>query len=89
MRISIEKHEIAGDKKLKEPLLMERRPAKNDDITYEYSKDDPKRSHIMPTEVSPCGSVMWGVADIAAKKSYWIERQNIAERIFALYPGTE
>jgi hypothetical protein len=89
LRIPLEKHEIPGDRKLKEPLLMEKHPSRKDDNIYQYSKDDLKRSHIMPTGVSQRGSVMWHVTDIISNKSYWIERQQLSERIFALYSDAE
>lgn len=86
LRIPLEKHEIAGDRKLKEPLMMKRHPAKNDmsDI-YEYSKDDPTRSHIMPMGVSTRGSVVWQALDISSNQSYWLERRGLSERIIAMF----
>jgi hypothetical protein len=40
LRISIDKHEIAGDRKLEVPLMMKRYPPKDDDSDiYHYSKD--------------------------------------------------
>jgi hypothetical protein len=85
LRIPIEKHEIPGDKKLKAPLMMKRYPPKDEasDI-YEYSKDDPTRSHIMPTGVSERGSVVWQVLDIPSNESFWIERRDLSERILAI-----
>jgi hypothetical protein len=86
LRVSIDKHEIAGDKKLEVPLKMKRFPPKDDDSNiYEYSKDDPGRSHIMPSGVSSRGSVMWQVLDITSGETFWIERRNLSERIIALY----
>jgi hypothetical protein len=90
LRIPIDKHEIPGDKKLKAPLMMKRYPPKNEpsDI-YEYSKDDPTRSHIMPTGVSGRGSVMWQVLDITSNESFWIERRGLSEKILAVFNHTE
>ena len=49
LRIPLEKHEVAGDKKLEQPLQTVRVPPKNDSTDiYEYSRDDPRRAHIMP-----------------------------------------
>lgn len=84
LRVAIEKHEIAGDKKLKQPLLMQRWPTRNDDVPINYSKEDTNRDYIMPTGISERGSVMWYPIDIEANKSYWIERLNLSERFLSL-----
>lgn len=90
LRIPLEKHEIAGDRKLKEPLMMKRHPPKNDmSDFYEYSKDDPTRSHIMPMGVSQRGSVMWQVLDISSNHSYWLERRALSERIIAVFGNAD
>lgn len=86
LRIPLEKHEIPGDGKLRAPLKMKRYPPKEDEShVYEYSKDDPARSHIMPSGVSRRGSVMWQVIDLAASESFWIERRDLAERTVAIF----
>ena len=86
LRIPIDKHEIPGDKRLKAPLMMKRYPPKDvtDDI-YQYSKDDPTRSHIMPGGVSKRGSVMWHVLDVTSNESFWIERRDLSERILTIF----
>lgn len=86
LRVSIDKHEIAGERKLEGPLVMKRLPPKGDDSDiYHYSKDDLRRGHIMPSGVSRRGSVMWQVLDIASGESFWIERRTLSERIITLY----
>lgn len=86
LRVPIDKHEIAGDRKLEVPLMMKRYPPKDDDSDiYHYSKDDPGRSHIMPSGVSRRRAVMWQVLDIATGETFWIERRTLAEKIIALY----
>ena len=86
LRISIDKHEIAGDRKLEVPLMMKRYPPKDDDSDiYHYSKDDPSRSHIMPGGFSRRGSLMWQVLDITTGETFWIERRTLAEKIITLY----
>jgi hypothetical protein len=46
-----------------------------------YDKDDPARSHIMPTAVSGRGSVMWQVLDHNVPREYWVERRDLADRL--------
>ena len=40
-------------------------------------------AHIMPSEVSSRGSVRWHVIDVKSRKSYWLERRALSERIVA------
>jgi hypothetical protein len=85
LRIPLEKHEIAADRKLTEPLRMHRQPPNNDDTdSYEYSNNDARKAHIMPTGISSRGSVMWQVIDLQSNSSYWLERRDLSERIVAL-----
>jgi hypothetical protein len=90
LRIPIEKHEIPGDRKLTQPLMMRRYPP-NDEArdSYEYSKDDQTRSHIMPSGISKRGSVIWQVIDIASNESFWIERRSLSERVLAIFSDIE
>jgi hypothetical protein len=90
LRIPIDKHEIRGDKKLKAPLVMKRYPPKDEaEDIYQYTKDDPTRSHIMPGGVSKRGSVMWQVLDITCNESFWIERRSLSEKLLAIFSDTE
>jgi hypothetical protein len=82
LRIPLEKHEIAADRKLSGPLLMRKHPSNNDETDrYRYLNQDAQRAHIMPTGISGRGSVMWNVIDVEASKSYWLERRALSERI--------
>jgi len=86
LRVPLEKHEIAGDRKLAEALQTYRTPPRNDDREmYKYEKNDPLRAHIMPSGVSVRGSVMWQVTDLQSKSSYWIERRQLSDRILDLW----
>jgi hypothetical protein len=86
LRIPLEKHQIAQDRMLTEPLRMQRFPPNgNETDIFEYSKTDPKRSHIMPIGISPRGSCMWQVIDLVASSSFWIERREISERILKIW----
>jgi hypothetical protein len=86
LRIPLEKHEIATDWELSEPLQMERRPPKNNETDiYLYSKSDTQKAHIMPSEISSRGSVRWHVINVESKRSDWLERRALSERIVALW----
>jgi len=88
VRIPLEKHEIAGDRKLKESINMVRHPPSNDATdVYKYSSGDKTRSHISPCGMSQRGSLMWMVLDIKSTppQSYWIERRNLSDRILAIW----
>jgi hypothetical protein len=86
LRIPLEKHEIADDKKLPGPLLMQRHPPNDDETdSYHYSHSDAQKAHIMPSGISSRGSVMWNVIDVKSKSSYWLERRALSERIVALW----
>jgi hypothetical protein len=89
LRITLDKHEIAKEKKLAAPLKMKRYPPRDDDSDiYEYSKDDPKRGHIMPGGISRRGSMMWGVIDITSGGTFWTERRELSEKILELFRST-
>jgi hypothetical protein len=90
LRIPLEKHEIASQGQLQRPLQMRRYPP-NDDETdnYTYVKQDPQRSHIMPTAISPRGSLMWQALDVAALEERWLERRSLSERIVAMWSSKE
>src|ERR1700674_530451 len=86
LRIPLEKHEIARDKKLTAPLQMRRLPPNNGETgIYEYPKDDSTKAHIMPVGTSGRGSVMWNVIDIQANVERWLERRDLSERLLAVW----
>lgn len=86
LRIPLEKHEIAADKKLTGPLQMTKSPPNGDaSDTYTYSKDDYLRSHIMRTGVSERGSQMWEVTDVVQNASYWLERRALSDRMMSIW----
>ena len=89
LRVPIEKHEISGDRELDAPLKMQRQPPKGDltDL-YEYDRTDPQRAHIMSSNLSQRGSVMWQIIDLKKDQDRWIERRALSERIVQLW-GTE
>jgi hypothetical protein len=82
LRITIEKHEIAADRKLTKPINMQKFPLNNNESDrFVYSKDDPTRAHIMPASVSQRGSIMWHVIDILNDKTYCLERRELSDQI--------
>jgi hypothetical protein len=85
VRVPLEKHEVASERKLTEPMLMATYQADKDTKTYVYAKDDPKRSVIMQMAISQRGSAMWLAPDIKNQTNVWVERRNISERFLAIW----
>lgn len=86
LRVSLAKHELPKDKKLVQAISMQRYPKKNDATdNYQYSKEDAQRSHIMPTGISPRGSVMWCATNVIDQTSCWIERLELSDRIINIF----
>ena len=70
LRITIDKHEIANDRKLSEPLQMQRISREGEATSpYEYSRSDLRKAHIMGKGLSDRGSVMWEALDGASGNS--------------------
>lgn len=89
IRVPLEKHEIAGDKKLKAALEFVPHPRHKDDTSsYMYDPGDRRKSHIMPMGLSKHGSPLWQVFDIRDQSSYWIERRSISDRFLELWNAT-
>lgn len=84
LRITIEKHEIAKDQKLAAPLKFEATLGNKTNL-YEYDRLDQRRAHIMPSGLSPRGSVAWQVVDLKHDQERWIERRSLSERIVQLW----
>lgn len=84
LRITLEKHEIAGDRKLRDPIEMRAVPAREGSSTYQYDRKDSLRAHIMPGSISQRGSVMWFATDLAMNASRWIERRQLSEKAIQL-----
>lgn len=86
LRIPLEKHQIALDDKLGEPLPMKKMSVGNQKIEiYEYSRNDLKRSHIMPKAISVRGSAAWQAIDILKNEAYWFERRDLSDRTIAYW----
>lgn len=87
IRIPLDKHELAKDRRLDAPLTMMRSPPNNDaSDVYVYDPKDNRRAHIMAAGVSPTtGSLMWHGIDVVSKADRWIDRRDLADRIVALW----
>lgn len=83
LRVTMEKYEIAQDRRLTAPVLMSRAPGKQEgEGDYSYDKKDPLRAHIMPTGISHRGSMQWLAIDISADMDQrWIERRDLSDRV--------
>jgi hypothetical protein len=82
LRVTLDKHEIAGERQLKAPLEM---TTYDQTKVYTYTKDDPQRSHIMSTAVSARGSLKWQVIDLKAGTDRWIERRSLSDQMITLW----
>jgi len=86
LRIPIEKHEIAQDRKLALPLEMAHSAsANNERDSYIYDKGDTQRAHIMPQGTSARRSTMWHAIDVVSRSSKWLERLDLSERMLAIW----
>jgi hypothetical protein len=86
LRIPLEKHEIAKDRKLDQPLQMTKSPPNNDSTDYySYDPKDHSRAHIMPAGLSSRGSMTWQAIDGTDQSSRWIERRPLSDRILDLW----
>lgn len=86
IRIPLEKHEIASDRRISGSLTLETGPDGSDNRReYEYRTNDNTRSHIMPQGFSEKFSQMWHVIDVERSQSYWIERRELSDRFMSIW----
>jgi hypothetical protein len=86
VRVPLEKHEIASQGQLTQPIQMQRQPPKGDSSDlYEYSKTDPTRSHTMPIRYSQRGSITWGVLDLHTNQEKWVERRALSGQFLSIW----
>ena len=89
LRVQIEKHEIALDKKLAVPLRMSPSQLRDDELAnppiYTYDKSDPLRAHIARSGMSERGSIMWEVIDVTNDQALWLERLELSNRIIDIF----
>lgn len=86
VRVGLDKHEIAKERDLSQPLKLIAMPA-NDDATdyFIYDKEDQTRAHIMPMGMSARGSIVWQVIHLRKNSSYCVERRSLSDRILELW----
>lgn len=86
LRVPLMKHEIAGERKMSEPLVFQKQPPSNAESDfYTYSHKDPRKGHIMPYGMSARGSAMWQVINIKTQKEYWLERAMLSDRFIEIW----
>lgn len=88
IRVQVEKHEIASDRKLSEPLQFSPAPLRPDEKTppiFQYDKNDPLRAHIPRRGASSRRSAMWEVFDVNADESRWYERSELSDRMLNIF----
>ena len=89
IRVQIEKHEVASDKKLTEPLQFSPTQLRPDEKTppiFQYDKNDRLRAHIPRRGSSSTKrSAMWEVFDVKADESRWYERLDLSDRMLNLF----
>jgi hypothetical protein len=82
LRMPMAKFQIAkemGKTGLVSPIRMQKLPPNNDATDeYVYNREDPVRSHIMPTRWSPRGSLEWLALDHRTMQEHWLERRKIS-----------
>ncbi|ANV98973.1 hypothetical protein LMTR13_00970 [Bradyrhizobium icense] len=88
VRVQIEKHQIASDRALKEPLPLSTGPDPRGEAPeqfYTYDKSDPRRAHIGRTGVSDRRSIMWEVIEAKTQTMRWIERRTVADKMLDVF----
>jgi hypothetical protein len=83
LRMPFDKYEIAKDYAIHEPIPFVPIGNGPTDAVF-YNPKDPRRNHIVPSGLSARGSVMWLALDIEAKREYWLERRDLADRFLDL-----
>jgi hypothetical protein len=81
IRVQIEKHEIASDRMLAEPLDMVTAPGQGSIRSFRYDKSDPLKAHIGRFGQSERKSAMWEVIDLKGNTMRWLERRSLADRM--------
>lgn len=88
IRVQIEKHQIASDRQLEDPLSLSTGPAKPGDAperVVSYDKSNPLRAHIGRSGISQRRSVMWEVIEVRTKSMRWIERRQTADKLLDIF----
>jgi hypothetical protein len=81
IRVQLEKHQIASDMKLVQPLDLIADPNQGPPRTFQYDKNDRLRAHIGRAGLSNKFSIMWEVIDTKRNTDRWLERRLLADRL--------
>lgn len=85
VRVPLMKHEIQQNKKLKEQILMGYvNPQGEVTPGYTYDPQDKRRAHIMPSGITPRGSLTWLMFDHRTGREQWMERLYLSELMFSI-----
>lgn len=86
VRVQLEKHQIASDRKLDKPLDLVTGPGQLGEVrSFQYDNKDPLRAHIGRTGLSDKSSAMWELIDLKANVMRWVERRNLADRMLQIF----
>jgi hypothetical protein len=90
IRVPLEKHEIAEDWALKQPLRFVRYPPRNDPSDLQtYDPKDKKRVHMAIPALVPNGSFAWKAFDTKIHSDRWIGRRWISDKVIELWGGDQ
>ncbi|MGG5823947.1 hypothetical protein [Falsiroseomonas sp. HW251] len=86
VRVPLMKHEIQREKGLKAPLSMARVGLGGDATSdvYTYDPKDDQRAHIMPSGVTPRGSLSWLTLDHRSGNQQWMERRYLSDLMLSV-----
>jgi hypothetical protein len=83
VRVQLEKHQIASDNKLDQPLNLVTDPGQSSAPIrmFQYDRKDRLRAHICRTGLSKRYSMMWEVIDVKKNTDRWLERRSLADEL--------
>lgn len=82
LRMPLEKYEVAGTDKLKEPLQMVKSDGTAEEMSP-YDNNDSGKEYMMPSRISSNGSIEWNTFCSVENKSLWIERLKLSDEILS------
>jgi hypothetical protein len=91
VRVQLEKHQIASDRSLEDPLPLSTGPAQPGDGPERiviYDKSDRQRAHVGRMGVSDRMSPMWEIIVAKPLGMRWMERRELADRMLAVFERT-
>lgn len=86
VRVQLEKHQIASDRRLDQPLDPVTAPGQPGEVrSFQYDKNNRLRAHIGRTGLSARRSAMWELVDVKANTMRWVERRDLADRMLQIF----